>query len=126
MFVQLPDLNTNDGSTVERYSWVNGDGCVNVEELKIINGGHDWPSPLSSWANQDINANVEVWNFVSKFNMTGLIGCNSINHVDLNVLNSKSLLRIIDMTGKETEEKKNTLLFYLYDDGSVEKRIIIE
>ena len=36
-----------------------GDGCVNVEELKIINGGHDWPSPLSFWANQDINANVE-------------------------------------------------------------------
>tara|TARA_B100001758_G_C18335230_1_gene571182 strand:- start:83 stop:1120 length:1038 start_codon:yes stop_codon:yes gene_type:complete len=126
LFVQLPDLNTNDGSTVERYSWMNGDGCVNVEELKIINGGHDWPSPLSSWANQDINANVEVWNFVSKFDMTGLIGCNSTNHVGLNVLNSKSLIRIIDITGTETEEKKNTLLFYLFDDGSVEKRIIIE
>ena len=22
---------------------------VSVEELKIINGGHDWPSPLNSW-----------------------------------------------------------------------------
>ena len=74
---QLPDLNTADGSTVERYSWQNGDGCVSVEELKIINGGHDWPSPLNSWGNQDIDANIEVWNFLSKFDMNGLIGCNS-------------------------------------------------
>ena len=44
-------------------TWINGDGCVSVEELKIINGGHDWPSPLSSWGNQDINANIEIWNF---------------------------------------------------------------
>ena len=126
LFVQLPDLNINDGSTVERYSWMNGDGCVNVEELKIINGGHDWPSPLSFWANQDINANVEVWNFVSKFETTGLIGCSSTNHIDFNVVNSKALVRIVDMTGKVTEEKKNTLLFYLYEDGTVEKKMILE
>ena len=80
IITQIPNINTSDGSTVERYSWQNGNGCVSIEELKIINGDHDWPSPLSFWANQDINANVEVWNFVSKFDMMGLIGCNSTNH----------------------------------------------
>ena len=85
---QVPDINPNDGSTVERYSWQNGDGCVIVEELKIINGGHDWPSPLNSWANQDINANVEIWNFVSKYNTSGLINCNtnSVNDMYTNCL----------------------------------------
>ena len=42
---------------------------LQLEELKIINGGHDWPSPLSNWSNQDINASAEVWNFVSKYDM---------------------------------------------------------
>ena len=84
LVVQLPDINTSDGSTVERYSWMNGDGCVSVEELKIINGGHDWPSPLSSWANQDINASEEIWNFVSRFDINGLIDCNTASNNEIN------------------------------------------
>ena len=35
----------------------------------------------------------------------------------------KELLRTIDVLGRET---KNTPLFYIYDDGTVEKRIVIE
>lgn len=38
----------------------------------------------------------------------------------------RQLLRIVDMLGRETQPKKNTPLFYLYDDGTVEKRIVIE
>ena len=42
--------------------------------------------------------------------------------------NSKrELIRIIDVLGKETQEDlRRRPLFYLYDDGTVEKRIIIE
>tara|TARA_Y100000589_G_scaffold202856_1_gene191362 strand:+ start:12868 stop:13911 length:1044 start_codon:yes stop_codon:yes gene_type:complete len=123
---QLPDLNISDGSNVERYSWQNGDGCVAVEELKIINGGHDWPSPLASWANQDINANIEVWNFVSKFDKNGLIGCSTTSHFNMDILNSKKLVRIVDVLGFRREEVKNQPIFYIYDDGSVEKKIILE
>ena len=126
IITQLPDLITSDGSTVERYSWQNGDGCVSVEELKIINGGHDWPSPLSSWGNQDIDANVESWNFLSKFDMNGLIGCNSTNLIDFDKVNSKSLNRIVDLLGRESKNLNYKPLFYIYDDGSVEKKIIIE
>ena len=38
----------------------------------------------------------------------------------------KNLLKITNIIGKETPHKKNTILFYNYDDGTVEKRIIIE
>ena len=38
---------------------------------------------------------------------------------------NKELLKVLDLLGKETNAK-NQPLFYIYDDGTVEKRIIIE
>lgn len=70
--VQLPDIDPNDGSTVEHYSWENGDGCVSVEHFKVIGGDHDWPG---TFGNMDIDATIEIWKFVSRFNVNGLIGC---------------------------------------------------
>ena len=40
--------------------------------------------------------------------------------------NNKKILSIIDFLGRTTKEKKNTPLFYIYDDGTVEKKIILE
>ena len=58
--------------------------------------------------------------------MDGLIGCNSTAYADLEILNSKNLVRVLDILGKETENHRNQVVFYIYDDGSVEKKIIIE
>ena len=45
----------------------------------------------------------------------------------LNIYNTeKMLLKITDILGRETRGKKNEPLFYIYDDGTVEKKIIIE
>jgi Leucine-rich repeat (LRR) protein len=38
----------------------------------------------------------------------------------------KELLETIDILGRETKGKKNEPLFYIYNDGTVQKRIIIE
>ena len=38
----------------------------------------------------------------------------------------KQLLKITDLLGRETKGTKNEVLFYIYDDGTVEKRIVIE
>ena len=38
----------------------------------------------------------------------------------------KRLVKIIDILGRETKDSKNELLFYIYDNGTVEKKIIIE
>ena len=70
--MELPNINTTDGTTVEHYSWSNGDGCVTIEHFKVINGGHDWPG---SFGNMDIDASVEIWNFVSRHDINGLISC---------------------------------------------------
>ena len=39
---------------------------------------------------------------------------------------SKKLLRIIDHLGRESEILKNKILFYIYDDGTIEQKIILE
>jgi len=41
-------------------------------------------------------------------------------------ITKKTLVRITDFLGRETLDTKNTVLFYIYDDGTVEKRILIE
>ena len=39
---------------------------------------------------------------------------------------NKQLLRTIDVLGRKPQGKKNNPLFYIYDDGTVEKRITVE
>ena len=75
----VPNTNTSDGSTVERYTWTDASGCTYVEHLKVIDGGHDWPGVFG---NMDIDASQEIWNFVSGYDLSGLIECatNSIEN----------------------------------------------
>ena len=40
--------------------------------------------------------------------------------------NTKQLLKIVDVLGRESKPNSNTPLFYIYSDGTVEKRIVIE
>lgn len=89
-------------STVERYSWSTTSGCSYVEELKVIGGGHDWPG---IFGNMTIDASTEIWQFVSRYDIDGLIECTttSINEnnnsqenykVYPNPLNSKLTIEI--------------------------------
>jgi len=38
----------------------------------------------------------------------------------------KILLKVVDILGRETNKNTNGILFYIYEDGKVEKRIILE
>ena len=117
----VADSAPNDGSTVERKLWLNGDSCVSIQELKVINGDHEWPG---SFGNMDINATEEIWNFVSQFNLEGQIDCNQLSTNEIkNLIDNKKLIQVIDVLGRKivNHQNKNQILFYIYDDGSVEK-----
>ena len=62
-------------------------------------------------------------------------GCDSIANLNLTILssgvqdlseNNKTILRIINILGEQTNPTKNILLFYIYDNGTVEKRVVIK
>ena len=51
-----------------------------------------------------------------------ITGTTSIEEESIN----KELLKAIDILGRESKEIKNQPLFYIYDDGTVDKKMIIE
>jgi uncharacterized protein (TIGR02145 family) len=57
-----------------------------------------------------------------------VLRCMKNNSVGLNNIlpANKYVIKVFDIMGNESIEKPNELLFYLYNDGSVEKKIIIE
>ena len=59
---------------------------------------------------------------------TSLSSCHSVcNSTSVREIdNNKKLIKTINILGLEKKEEKNDLLFYIYDDGSVIKKIIIE
>ena len=55
------------------------------------------------------------------------IGSVSTSVFDMSIsLSSRKPKRVIDLLGRETKGTKNEVLFYIYDDGTVKKRIVIE
>ena len=74
--------------------------------------------------NYDINASVEIWNFFSRYNINGLT--NFSTDIVENNIERRKILKVIDLLGREAVESINTSLFYIYNDGTVEKRIILE
>ena len=120
----IQDLNLTDLSSVQHIIYKNGNNGVTTELFKVNNGGHTWPSSsiITGITNYDINASEEIWKFFSKYDINGLISQPTL--VNDHILN-KNLVKVTDLLGRETKQK-NQPLFYIYDDGTVEKRITID
>ena len=73
------------------------------------------------WANN--NWTVANWNIDPHHYFS--INCSGTTSVEENTTN-KELFKVTDILGRETKGKKKQQLFYIFDDGTVEKRIIFE
>lgn len=69
------------------------------------------PTPWGSWTFIHNNPGVDL---------------NTPMGIDNISPNNKQLIKIVDLLGREAKELKNQPLFYIYDDGTVVKKIIIE
>ena len=122
------------GNYIDTLSSANGcDSIVNTYLMIDEN--------TSSYDTLSVGASI-VWNGIPlnvsgdySVTLTNSVGCDSIVNLNLTVtttgisdiVNNKSnLVKITDMLGQETPYRRNTPLFYIYDDGTVEKRIVIE
>lgn len=72
VFTAIPNTNTTDGCTAERYVYNNGMSGSTVELFKIIGGAHTWPgAPVNiGVTNQDISASKEIWRFFNKYTLS--------------------------------------------------------
>ena len=118
----FPDIDPTDGSTVssDKYNSLLTSSCSQVWLYTVNGGGHDWPG---AYGNMDISASREAWLFFEQL-------CVSPVGIDeYNSGNYRKLIRIVDVLGREVTQNimfKTQSLFYIYDDGSVENKIVIE
>jgi len=116
----FPDIDPTDGSTVNSDKYTEIGSCTQVWLYTVDGGGHDWPG---AYGNMDISASLEAWLFFEQLCVSPL------EIEDYNNIKYRKLVRIVDIFGREAtqnERQRNNTLFYIYDDGSVEKKIILE
>ena len=54
-----------------------------------------------------------------------LLPCNNATSIT-SINTEKQLIKITDLLGRATEKTVNTPLLYIYNDGTVEKKIIVK
>jgi polyhydroxybutyrate depolymerase len=115
---ELPNIDTGDGSTVTAQIATSDSSPNEVWFYTVNGGGHDWPG---AFGNMDINSSEEIWAFFEKM-------CENATSIDINESSdqSRELVKIVDLLGRETIEVPNTLLIYMYSDGTSEKKVIRE
>ena len=113
----LPNISTNDGSTISFEKYGEDDSCAKVWLYTVNGGGHDWPG---AFGNMDINASEEAWLFFQNLcqeSVQIVEPYNNLNH---------RIIKKVDALGREVNQTTKQILFQIYDDGSVEKKFIIE
>ena len=60
------------------------------------------------------------------FNSSVVFSLDLSSAQDLEQKKPPHLLKIVDVLGREISLTKKQLLFYIYDDGKVEKRVVVE
>ena len=108
---QLTSLDVNNGNNINIYSFL----CSNNPNLLCINVD-DNLFAATNWT--VANGNIDAQQYFSN-------DCNGSTGIQISNLNKK-IFKVTDMLGREVDEKQNSLLFYIYIDGTVEKKIIIE
>ena len=116
----FPDIEPTDGSTVNSDKYTEIGSCTEVWLYTVDGGGHDWPG---AYGNMDISASREAWLFFEQLCVS------PVGIVEYNSGNYRKLISIVDVLGREAIQNtslRNQSLFYIYDDGTVEKKIIVE
>ena len=129
-------VTVNVGDTVH---WVNDGGLHNVNfDINSITGS-SFNNPESFISSPTTGTNIYTHVFTIPGNydydcsvgshaangMVGSIIVNGASSTIFSSLNEKVLLRVYDMFGREVNSKSSGFLFYLYQDGTLEKKYII-
>ena len=111
--------------------------CYNnaLTSLDVRNGNNQYINEFKTAFNPQlycIDVDDDVWSASIWTSAWGNIDSQHYFSTDCSVtvideiINHKELIKITDVLGRETKGTKHEPLFYIYDDGTVEKKIIIE
>ena len=103
---QLTSLNIRNNNNILFLNTTNNLtlNCINVDD--------------SAFAANNWITNIDPQHYFSN-------DCNTTTGIS-EVLTQNNLIKVIDVFGRETIPKLNSLIFYIYEDGKIEKNIVIE
>ena len=108
----LPNLNNNNKYIIS-YKYSSNNSMNEVWLYKHKNS--------HSWDVDDINLEEEIWDFFTKYVM---LNNTSINSPIFNW--KRKIIRTVNLLGQNVFDIKNKFVLNIYDDGSVEKVILVE
>jgi hypothetical protein len=113
-----PSANSDDGSCLTIYGCTDALACNYVASATCDDSSCDLPDGCGDplYVEYDASVTCSDPNACITLITTGVE----------EITSDKKLVKITDILGKVTTPTKNTTLFYIYNDGSVEKKIIIE
>ena len=128
--IEISNYGINNVSAFNVSYSVNGGNLVSENITSNLLSGNNmnyiFATPLSSVSGQvEICSWTEYPVDMQNNNDTSCV-TTTILFDDNITIENKNILKVVDVLGKETKEKKYTPLLYIYDDGTVEKRITIE
>ena len=115
--LNIPTVFTLCGAA-EIHPKANIEGLTN-DYLVFSGEGHEWCSLGNS-----SSLFLQALDFTSAF-LFPLLPCNNTTSISEENTKNKQLIRTTDMLGRNAKTINNGPLFYIFDDGSVEKKIII-
>ena len=130
-FNQLTSLDVSNNTALNTLYCSNN----NLTTLDVRNGNNTNFSVVNYSFNAKNNPNLYcidvdnvAWSNANWINIDtwASFGTNCSTTSVLEHTTNRELLKVTDLLGRETKGKKNKPLFYIYDDGTVEKKIILE
>ena len=120
--VLYPSVQLNDFSigNIVAWTWDFGDNTANDYTSSPYHIYPQWPTTVyqvSLIVIDNVGCSDTASSTITVGQLTTSIEENTTN---------KELLKVTDLLGRETKDTKNEVLFYIYDDGTVEKKIILE
>jgi len=86
---QIPNTNTTDGATAERFLYSGGTDNYTVELFKVTGGGHSWPGAISlpTLGNtcQDFSATKEIWRFFNQYSSNQQVNVDQLEDLSIEI-----------------------------------------
>jgi hypothetical protein len=114
-------------------------GCIGTDTVNVVVNGASSSSQTQTALDSftwPVNGQTYTQSGTYSDTLVNVAGCDSIVSLnltmsytgieELNPSSSKKLLRITDLSGKETPFRKNTVLLFIYEDGMVERVFVGE